>query len=144
MKRFVPLFLAIVLALGAIGCGGSSSSPDESIDATGNWTMTETLVENTCGFDLTSPLVWTGTIAQSGSAITIENDYGVSFSGTLDTSSGAFSITWTTTSDDLTGFAAWSGTFSSDGGCDSEASFVFYDSTGGSCVVRTTIDGQRD
>ena len=81
--RYVFRFLVAlaVLAFAACGDGGGDGECGEPLDVAGEWRMTATPIEDTCGGDLT-PYMFGVTIMQEGNDL-VGQAYGATFPGTI-------------------------------------------------------------
>jgi hypothetical protein len=134
MERRYGLFVVIVLIFLIGGCKSGSSSnsvtgPQSDMDVTGTWNITSTVKTNTCGVGGepgTSGINMTLTLVQEGSQVTSPEYPGSS--GTIDTSTGEFSLTYGTlfTLEGVTDGTTASGTYTyRPGTCE-----IVYDFTG--------------
>jgi hypothetical protein len=92
----IALFLRLLLIFG--GCdGGNNNSPttpqNGSIDMSGTWDLTYTLTSNTCDFGDSPGTTYTETITFSQSGTQISSPDFSSLTGTINTTTGEFTIT---------------------------------------------------
>ena len=98
MRKALSTALAAAFVTAALtGCSDDSSEPTTTLDIAGSWTITENVDATGCGGGTYSD-VWTASVSQSGSSITLTTS-GLTFSGTLN-------------GNQLT----WSGSYPEDGG----------------------------
>ncbi|MFN2421256.1 MAG: hypothetical protein ABR527_07730 [Gemmatimonadota bacterium] len=141
MKSFRVLFGGVAFALLA-SCGGGGGSPTEPLlSVSGLWIVTSQLLQNTCGIQIPNTTVTNVTITQSGVQLTAQGG-DITYSGTIDTRTGNFTISASTSSGGISAVEIISGRFSSNTRFSSESQATFTDGVD-SCVIRSSDDGRR-
>jgi hypothetical protein len=130
-----------IAVLACNGDGGGPSSPD-TLNVAGTWTETSQIVSNPCDLEFPGSLTGTVELAQSGTQLSVLLDGEVVGTGTLNQSTGDFTLSGTLTEDGVTVTILQSGRFSSSTRYTSETVLTF---TSGSitCTVRTNDTGSR-
>ncbi|HUP01674.1 MAG TPA: hypothetical protein VM737_09175 [Gemmatimonadota bacterium] len=143
MRYGVLLAMTAVAILAACGGGGygGPTTPPEGLDVSGTWTVTSTIVENTCGIDLPTTSTATVTITQNGTRITFRIE-GLVASGTIDLATGEYTISAVIESEDGQAIIEESGRFSSNDRYTADSSLTLVIDEG-SCVIRTSESGRR-
>jgi hypothetical protein len=97
-KMRVLLLVCITAVLAACGGGGGEEATPSFA---GNYLENFTLTTNTCNLSLTSTLVGTDTVTQSGRNIGIVSG-GLVFTGTVDADNGGFTVVGSVVSSGIT------------------------------------------
>ena len=142
MARTYWCYLWIGIAvLACNGDGGGPSSPD-TLSVAGIWTETSQIVFNPCDLEFPGTLTGTVELTQSGTQLAVLLDGEVVGTGTLNLTTGDFTLSGTFTEQGVTVTILQSGRFSSSTRYTSETVLTF---TGGpiTCIVRTNDTGSR-
>jgi hypothetical protein len=142
MRRTYSRHLWIGIAvLACNGNGGGPSSPD-NLSVAGTWTETSQIVSNPCGLELPGTLTGTVQLTQSGTQLTVVDDGEVLGTGSLNLTTGDFTLSGTFTDDGVTVTIVQSGRFSSSTRYTAETVLTVSDGTI-TCTIRTNDTGSR-
>lgn len=136
----------ILVAFLAIACNGGSDGPSgpddgDGLQVSGTWMETAVVVSNPCQLELPGQASGTLTLSQSGSMLTATSE-GVSITGTINSTTGAFTLSGTFTFSGLTITIVQNGTFSSSSQYTAETTFTITDGET-TCVIETNDTGTR-
>ncbi len=146
MRASVGSILLVLLS----ACGGNGNGPMDpgngnGFNVSGTWTVTSTLIENTCE-DIMIPPVQTAeaVIEHNGSQISFIVEGLGAVTGTIDVETGEFEID-VTVSDPILGTLRLqeTGLFTSETQYTSEVTVTFEEVGGDPCTIRTSDSGVR-
>ena len=147
MRSSVSAATAALLAASlAIACNGGSDGPsgpddDDGLQVSGTWMETAVVVSNPCEIELPGQASGTLTLNQSGNQLTATSE-GMSISGTINSTTGDFTLSGTFSFSGLTITIVQNGTFSSESQYTAETTFTITDGVA-TCVIETNDTGTR-
>jgi hypothetical protein len=138
--RHLWIGLAVMACSGGNG-GGDPVSP-VTLQVAGTWTETSQIVFNPCEIPLPSSITGTVQLTQSGSQLTVVDNGETLGTGSLNLTTGDFTLSGTSVEDGVTTTIVQSGRFSSSTRFTSETVITATDGVI-TCVVRTNDTGSR-
>jgi hypothetical protein len=136
--RYLWIGLAVFACSGGNG-GGDPVSP-ATLNVAGTWSETVQIVFDPCGFDL--DLSGTFELSQSGTQLTVIDDGEVVGTGSLNLTTGDFTLSGSATSQGVTITVVQSGRFSSSTRFTAESVITITDGVI-TCIIRTNDTGSR-
>ena len=136
--------LALIWPLALLACNGDGGGPSSpvTLNVAGTWIETSQIVSNPCDLEFPGNLTGTVELTQSGTQLSVLLDGDVVGTGTLNLSTGDFTLSGTFTEEGVTVTILQLGRFSSSTRYTSETVLTF--SSGSiSCTVRTNDTGSR-
>jgi hypothetical protein len=123
----LAIFTLLLPAMFTLGCGGSTTLQDPTVNLTGTWTITETITSanSVCSGEVGEIDVWTANVVQNGNDLTVTVTSGsltgatftgtisgdnIDWSGSYPDSGGTTNVTstdLTATNTTLSGTASW-------------------------------------
>ena len=132
-----------ILALGCSGGGGGGGPiAPAPLQVSGTWTETSQIVSNPCELELPGTLTGTFQLSQSGTQLTVSSEGEVVGSGSLNLTTGDFTLSGTDTIEGLTITVVQSGRFSSSTRYTAETVITITDGVV-VCTLRTNDSGSR-
>ena len=137
-----PLWIGLAVFACSGGNGGGDPVSPATLQVAGTWSMTSQLVLNSCEIPFPSTLTGPVQLTQSGTQITVVLEGEAVGSGSLNLTTGDFTLSATTTEDGVTTTLVQSGRFSSSTRFTSETVITATDGVI-TCTIRTNDTGSR-
>lgn len=139
MRHVLVSFLSLLMACSS--GGGGPTGPAESLQVSGLWIETSRLTENPCELNFPEVSTSSVTIVQNGTQLAATQQ-GITATGTINLSTGNFTISATISDPDLVIVVIQSGRFSSNTRYTAESRATITDGID-TCTLRSTDEGQR-
>ncbi|CAN5897529.1 hypothetical protein BH20GEM1_BH20GEM1_03770 [soil metagenome] len=132
------------IGLGVLACNGDGGGPASpgNLSVAGTWTETSQIVSNPCGLELPGSLTGTFQLTQSGTQLTVVDDGEALGTGSLNLTTGDFTLSGTFTEDGVTVTIVQSGRFTSSTRYTAETILTVSDGAI-TCTIRTNDTGSR-
>ena len=132
------------IGLAALACNGGGGGPVSpgSLQVSGTWTETSQIVSNPCELELPGSLTGTFQLSQSGTQLTVLSEGEIVGTGSLNLTTGDFTLSGAGSVDGITISIVQSGRFSSSTRYTAETVITFSDGVT-VCTLRTTDSGSR-
>ena len=138
--RHLWVGLAVLACNGGSGGGGPVSPA--TLQVAGTWTETSQIVSNPCEFELPGSLTGTFQLTQSGTQLTVISEGEVVGTGSLNLTTGDFTLSGSSTFEGVTVTVVQSGRFSSSTRYTAETVITATDGVI-VCTIRTNDTGSR-